>query len=855
MDERLAALRAQHSLTDDVTRAIQELLSRGADPTLETRPNVDLAGETLSPEDLDAWAERVPPNKSSFERRYQDLGRIGRGASGDVRRVYDRKMDRVLAMKLLQLSYLHRPTTVTRFVNEATLTAGLQHPGIVVVHDRGLKENGQPWYTMKEVRGETLEQVIDSAHLRPDAGIAEILRPLVTLIQRICQAVAYAHDRGVIHRDLKPANLMVGEFGVVQVMDWGLGRNLNKADLPADTPLPGGATDLTHAGAILGTPAYMAPEMAAGRSRGTRAGDVYSLGAVLYRALACVPPYVNAGPRPWEVVAEHAPPRVQSHGRQTLPLGLVEACEHAMDRVAAARPTALELSEMLQDWLDGARARQRAELMVRHAQQTLKPKIADERQAAERLERQAWSALNKIPTLASSSEKEPAWALEEQAQAHAHAAVLAEARFEQALHAALSVDPTLDKAHDALSDLYRDRLIQAESRGDAALALSSQIQLETHDRGRNQAWLKGTGTLSLHTVPSGAQVRLRTFVQRGRRLVEGPPRLLGATPLDQIEVPKGSHLLEVSYPGFQTLRYPVRIARQEHWDGVRPGAEAPHALPLLPSDHPPGACYVPAGWFQCGGDAGAVDGLDTQWIWVDGFEMRTHPVTHGAYLAFVNAQLKEGLGAEQLAALVPVVSQANATDRPLYQRVGDGPYQAAPDFYGAAWDPELPITQITWHAAMAYAAWIGEGWRLPHELEWEKAARGVDGRTWPWGEHFEPTWANTVRATAGPPKRVPVDRYPTDCSPYGVQGLVGNVRDLCLNAWQKERRVRGVVLEPRPWTAEDAYVSVRGGNWMSTPAFCRPANRLVTQSKARSSSAGFRLVRPLLDHLGQEHRL
>ncbi|MFT3765091.1 MAG: serine/threonine-protein kinase [Minicystis sp.] len=172
--------------------------------------------------------------------RYEDLGPIAGGSFGEVRRVRDTLLDRVVAMKLLHAEHAARSHVRRRFLVEAQITAQLQHPGIVAVYDRGELPDGRIWYTMKEVRGRTLGAVIDDLHA---AGTAEAFvttpsgwtfRRVVDAFARIAQAIAYAHSRGLVHRDLKPENLMVGEFGEVLVMDWGLARRIGEAESKGD---------------------------------------------------------------------------------------------------------------------------------------------------------------------------------------------------------------------------------------------------------------------------------------------------------------------------------------------------------------------------------------------------------------------------------------------------------------------------------------------------------------------------------------------------------------------------------------------------------------------------------------------
>ncbi len=216
--------------------------------------------------------------------RYEVLDAIARGGMGTVWVARDRELERLVALKVLNATGSD-DVLRERMVREARVLARLEHPGIVPVHDVGTLPDGRVFYTMKRVDGVRLDE-----HLSTATGLRERLR----VFERICEAVAFAHSRGVLHRDLTPANVMVGAFGEALVMDWGLAKILDRDAPPAaDTdpapPVRVGESDetitqqgVTGHGTVLGTPGYMAPEQAAGRPDLVgRHSDVYSLGAIL----------------------------------------------------------------------------------------------------------------------------------------------------------------------------------------------------------------------------------------------------------------------------------------------------------------------------------------------------------------------------------------------------------------------------------------------------------------------------------------------------------------------------------------------------------------------------------------------
>jgi serine/threonine-protein kinase len=221
---------------------------------------------------------------------------------GVVLRGHDGRLNRELAVKVLHPQLRDATAVVRRFTDEAQIAGQLQHPGIVPVHDLGVLPDGRPFFTMKLVKGRTLADLLaerpDPAHDRPR---------FLKVFEQVCQTMAYAHSRHVIHRDLKPSNVMVGAFGEVLVMDWGIAKVLGKSE-PAPDPAPGalpvtevhtGRDDTpqlgTQAGDVLGTYAYMAPEQARGQvERLDERCDVFGLGAILCEILTGRPPYTAA---------------------------------------------------------------------------------------------------------------------------------------------------------------------------------------------------------------------------------------------------------------------------------------------------------------------------------------------------------------------------------------------------------------------------------------------------------------------------------------------------------------------------------------------------------------------------------
>jgi serine/threonine-protein kinase len=271
----------------------------GAPPVLLREPPTDAAEPVLNPA-----ADAVPAAAAA---RYHIDGEIARGGMGAILKGRDTDLGRAIAVKVLLETHAGKTDLVQRFVEEAQIAGQLQHPGIAPVYELGQLADKRPYFTMKLVKGKTLANLLAARK-----GVAEEQPKYLGIFAQVCQTLAYAHARGVIHRDLKPANIMVGAFGEVQVMDWGLAKVLREdgADDKASrerqrpeevsviqTQRSAGTPEVgapTQAGSVLGTPAYMAPEQARGDVELVdQRADVFGLGAILCAILTGQPPFTG----------------------------------------------------------------------------------------------------------------------------------------------------------------------------------------------------------------------------------------------------------------------------------------------------------------------------------------------------------------------------------------------------------------------------------------------------------------------------------------------------------------------------------------------------------------------------------
>jgi serine/threonine-protein kinase len=862
MIERLRAIVARYEITADAHRELIELFNQAL-PLVPTVPGPP----SLSSEPGLGCAPPQP-----LQERYKDAGFLGRGGFSEVREVTDRHIDRPVARKV-QRPETSSPDDCARFRYEVAITARLQHPGVVPLYDWGQLADGRVWFTMKVVRGGTIGDRIFALHLLNGPAFVRSLRRLLDDFRRLCEPVAYAHTRRIIHRDIKPANLMIGELGEVHVMDWGLARDLSSRSVNAlttpteSTSSPSDPLVSSVLTGVAGTPPYMPTEQAHGKIAAMGpASDVYALGAVLYEILSGRAPYaLDSGKQePPHLIVERVrrgpPTPIEQIARPEAPRELFPLCNKAMARDPADRfADAGELMVALRDWLDGADREERARAIVASAQSEHRASI--ERLRAEARDKRVASRqiLDQLRSFDRAQEKAAGWQLEDEAAQLEQGALREETIWTQKLRSALNDAPGLEEAHAALADHYAEGLLSAEAEHNQPAVTRFATLLESHagalraeTRNRYLRLLRGDGRLTLRTDPESACVVIKRYESIARYLtLDEATKRTTTAPVHELGLRRGSYLAIITAPGYREVRYPVVIGRGDHWDGVRPGDTEPHRIRLLREDElGPDDVYIPAGWFLLGGDPRAGESLPGRRGWLDDFVIRRHPVTNGEYVDFLNALIDDGRAEEARTRCPREPPGANVNDSALLAYRLDestGRYSLmTPES-----DRALPVVFVDWHAASAYAAYLarrtGLPWRLPSELEWEKAARGVDGRFMPWGDHVEPTWACVSGSHRERKRIMPVEDYLTDVSPYGVRGMAGNVRDWCIDRWSLEgpKMSAGVVQVEAAMSDDDAYRPIRGGAWISAGDLSRISVRYTERPVSRHGVLGFRVARSI----------
>ena len=327
-----------------------------------TRPDIATLDTQIAP------ATPTAPRRLSLA-SYEVGEVLGRGGMGEVVAAHDPNLGRDVAIKRMRAD-APPPELVERFLREARIQARLDHPAIVPVHELGRDAAGQPYFTMKRLAGTTMQDVLATA---PQS---RLLRAFID----VCLAIEFAHARGIVHRDLKPSNIVLGDYGEVYVLDWGVARVLHDADARG-TELPSEA-GATLAGALLGTPGYMAPEQARGAPDVGPAADTYALGAILFEILAGAPLHGRESPLADTLTNPQASP-VARHPDRAIPPELDAACTGALADDASARPSARALGERVQRYLDGDRDLERRRVLA--AEQLAKATVATSRVDAIRL--------------------------------------------------------------------------------------------------------------------------------------------------------------------------------------------------------------------------------------------------------------------------------------------------------------------------------------------------------------------------------------------------------------------------------------------------------------------------------------
>lgn len=867
---------------------IDAWMHRNEDTTaIEGLPTVDRAPHTEAAIRRSSVIRTVPIEEDpetpfNLSDRYDDLGLIASGGMGEVRRVKDRELNRVMAMKILRRKWLSQPEVIIRFLEEAQTTSQLQHPGVAPVHEMGYLPDGRIYFTMREVRGQTLSDAIESFHIllsnhSIDGDVCDSsFRKLLEAFQQVCEVIHWVHSRGVVHRDLKPENIIISRFNEAIVVDWGLARISERQDafaafLPKQDEIhthrsQNEAAWNTHLGEVIGTPAYMPPEQARGEhdQLGPTA-DIYALGAILYEILAGRPPYEGESfARILYQVLEGPPPPPTPHptttpNEWTPPAELIAMCSRAMERTPEHRyRNAGQLANDIQAWLQptsyghfsNASLLKQAKEQLTHFQQRT-------RQAC-MMREQAHQTLQQLDSYHPDHRKEYGWSLQDEAAQLQRQAQQAEHEALHLLQSILLHTPQQQEARQLLLDHCQQQHQRAESTRQTDQAHHYMYLLTRHDKGSHAQYIKGNSTISLRLADHSHAPRARILhVQTNNRKWTLDEREQLPLPIQQHILPSGRYLLKLEAEQHHPITYPIWLQRGRHEQSLPPGQTEPQPIELPKhgslSEH---ECFVHRGYAWFGGDQDAPHSIPLHRVWLEHFAIQTHPVTHKQYIAFLNDLLAQGRDADALR-FAPQKREGKGTlkDKIFYKRDKEGQFVLSPEHNPMRWELHTPVTMVDWFGARAWAEWYanqtGQPWRLPFALEWEKAARGPDNRLYPWGDYLDPSWCCMQASHATTPQPVSTRSYPFDQSPYGVRGMAGNVREWCLDLWTPEGHPAHQHTFTPPETVElpnkpprgGLFLTTKGGSWSDPAPFCRAASRRKESPHTRKHTLGFRVVR------------
>jgi serine/threonine protein kinase/formylglycine-generating enzyme required for sulfatase activity len=752
--------------------------------------------------------------------RYTTVGTLGSGGMGDVVECIDTTLARRVALKSVRLKF-ERDSEHTRLLEkEARLTGSLEHPNIVPIYDMGYSHELGPFYVMRRVEQSTLADALQRlATGEPEALATYTLGRMLRWFIQVCEAVEYAHNRGVIHRDLKPANILLGSFGEVLVADWGFAHRLEERT--------------SYRGGTIG---YSAPEQFELVPNGLDArADVFALGAILYEIVTLQCPFGashEGATRPavlfgWQGYRPAQPPQ-EVAGDRVVPEEIAEVCLKALsldrnERFGSAREMARAIESFLEGTKEKERRRKRAEELVEEAAvfaehfhdyvETRPTQLADLVEL--RNSSTAWDPSERRKTLWNAEDRLSV--TDALAIRTLHAAVSSYAQ-------ALDEVPGHKEARRGLARLYWAEMQRAEERRDEFDRIYAEELVRQYDDGLIAEELSKGGYVSVSCTHGNAEVFLETLGRQERRLVPTKIESLGKTPIAQLSVPRGSHVVILRRDGAADIRCPIL---------VRGGQELVVTVDL---DHTaglaPGETFIPGGPALFADEEAFSSWGTLRTVEIDPFVILEKPVSFAEYLAFLeHVKRTRGDEADQHC-------PRTGDGTPYFKWTGERyePVRVAELGEDIGLVRYLPAFGVSALDAEAFAAWkskeTGRNYRLPTEDEWEKTARGVDGRRYPWGDHFDPSFCHMRDSRRGLARPEPSGSFQFDVSVYEVCDLAGSIAEWVVPAHGTDER------DPNT-----RRVVSRGGAWCDWAADCALSARRRYLAVERSPRVGFRLAR------------
>jgi serine/threonine protein kinase/formylglycine-generating enzyme required for sulfatase activity len=807
---------------------------------------------------------------------YKNLTPMGMGSFGEVHCALDTLLGREVAIKSLKSQFREEEEILDRFLKEARGTAQLEHPNIMPVHEIGATDELGIYFTMKKIEGETLKEVLDHLDQKTSLYLKKYTRDvLLGIFQSVCNGMAFAHSKGVIHRDLKPANIMIGDYGEVLILDWGLVKKLGiKEDASHHVQLhmdEFNEGDQTLDGAVSGTPNYMSPEQADGRIKDVGFhSDIYSMGAILYHILAYVPPFEKTQIRQLlenVKIGRFEAPRKRRPALK-IPKELNAICLKAMSLYPLKRYGSIaQLSQDVSKYLghfevSAYKAPQIVNVWRTCKRNPIKSSVAagilvaltlgfsiqrvmvfgiysasfDQAEQlyveGDQLVDQACAVYDELTALQRDTELKVKTDQEVKLQVEL-------VQLERKVAAKFNVAEVMYKGipepynqrqevHDGFVNIMRQRINFALYRKqyDQAREWLATVRLRIKQPGVKvgpdvmetlaliEQRIDGLGSLEITGPENIREVMVWPVFDGEIRKVMGDAVKRGTLPINLPAIKKGSYVLTIKREGGGILPYPIYV---NHSEDKKVELAIPDSIPA-------GMVYVPGGTFIYGGKESRFYRENRRSL--PGFFINKYEVVFSEYLEFWKG--------------LPDGAKKKAYTSRIRFHTDDRTFVDGWNAEGILTDERLqmnhPVVGITLDAAKAFCEWkskqVGELIRLPTAEEWEKAARGVDGRKYVWGNGFN--LAENLTLTYQHKKadtpvffRMPPGSFKSDLTIYNAYDMAGNVREMTSS------------LLP----GSDVLYQIKGGSGSTPPAFlpcCYASDTPVVPS-----DVGFRYIQEI----------
>jgi formylglycine-generating enzyme required for sulfatase activity/tRNA A-37 threonylcarbamoyl transferase component Bud32 len=734
--------------------------------------------------------DRTP--EAGYAGKYLMRQAIAKGGMGEIHLARDGELEREVAVKVSTVS---EGAVDPRFTKEARVLANLAHPNIVPIHTMGVDSAGRPFYSMKLVKGRTLQSVLNAVREGEDAAVAEFTQTkLLTIFRKVCDAMAFAHSKGVLHRDLKPENVMVGEYGEVLVMDWGLAKVIGveeevQVGVTTRTVSGGLSGDfgMTMEGEVMGTPQYMSPEQAEGVVAGLdERSDVYALGAILYAVLTYKPPV--DGKTLEEVLGNVR--------RGTLsPMGTAMR----MTKGIGGRPEPMPVSvpEALRAVVLKAMAREKEGRYARVAELAADVDayvggFATSAEGAGVMRRvRLWVGRNRVLVGAAALfvVMGAGFTAKVVLEGRRASAALKELKDSAPVFAARAEDELNRGDFEAAERSARSALRLDGERGESYVVLGKVLQVREKWEEAVEAFGRAKG---LGADAGGLKDLTERLVvkRKGRREDEAREELFSALR------DGGRQMESVGY---------AKVLGEEFWK--RRGEKI-------------------------------ADGAKQQAFAMSEAERmkRKDPSVIGELVRRLEAKMLPVPGTDILLSK----TEFTVGEWKLYLKAEGYPEWQQPEPKEFMQTDEHPVVRVSWNEAMKFCEWLskvtGKRWRLPKNEEWELAV----GKTkYPWGEYFPPKKEDgNYRILADgkdDPAGVGVD---------GIKGTapVGNFKANALGFYDLGGNVEEWMLDGFDENNPKANRVNRGGNWGDTASNCTVVRRHYYTPTGSLSNIGFRVA-------------